>query len=350
MKTAILLGEYLPKNIYSQIERGEIPRPEYCYVADALSAEIISYDDMSKSDRLAVRAARRIADYTGLAAYAFLRRHDFDHFYFTGEDVSMRFAAMMAAALDFGRTTTLVHNAKHFTTKARLKLIPSKVWRHVICLCAEQERILVQECGIPSEKVHRLYNWVDDRFYSPEFMSCANSSSYAFSCGREARDYDTLERAARSTPLEIRVLGSGWAPHVGFQKHADVSGRGGLRVINGNLSYRDLRTAYGAAAFTITPLHPVSYAAGVTSIVEAMAMGKAIIASDTAGISDYLKPGISGIVVRPNDPVSLANAIQKLNDDPALRAAMGSHNRKWVEEEMSSRAYAAKVAAICGAS
>ena len=59
------------------------------------------------------------------------------------------------------------------------------------------------------------------------------------------------------------------------------------------------------------------------SVVEAMACGKPIIASEVGGIPDMLG-GDSGILVPPGDIPALTEAIVRLARDPELRQAMGA--------------------------
>lgn len=65
--------------------------------------------------------------------------------------------------------------------------------------------------------------------------------------------------------------------------------------------------------------------------VEAQACGLPVIASDTGGLPEVVRDGSSGLIVPPEDPVALADAMERLYRDPELRARMGSEARKNVE-------------------
>lgn len=60
-----------------------------------------------------------------------------------------------------------------------------------------------------------------------------------------------------------------------------------------------------------------------TVAMEAMSMGKPVIASRIGGLSDIIVDGESGILVAPEDPLALREAIQLLLDNPGQRAYMG---------------------------
>jgi glycogen(starch) synthase len=57
--------------------------------------------------------------------------------------------------------------------------------------------------------------------------------------------------------------------------------------------------------------------------LEAMAAGKAVIASRTGGVVELVEDGVNGILVTPEDPGSLAKAITALIADPLLCAKLG---------------------------
>ena len=64
------------------------------------------------------------------------------------------------------------------------------------------------------------------------------------------------------------------------------------------------------------------------AIVEAMAMGKPVIASDVGGIPDLVIPEENGILVPPGDSNALAKAILNLRDHPEMSVKMGEQGRE----------------------
>lgn len=71
------------------------------------------------------------------------------------------------------------------------------------------------------------------------------------------------------------------------------------------------------------------------TILEAMAAGKPVVATDVGGCSEVVRSGESGFIVPPEDPVALADAIERLLTDPELSARMGAAGRKCVTEDFS---------------
>ncbi|MEH6719129.1 MAG: glycosyltransferase family 4 protein [Aurantimonas endophytica] len=59
-----------------------------------------------------------------------------------------------------------------------------------------------------------------------------------------------------------------------------------------------------------------------TVVMEAMASGKPVVASDIGGMPDIVDPGETGLLVPPGDASALARAMQRLLDDPVLLARL----------------------------
>jgi glycosyltransferase involved in cell wall biosynthesis len=66
------------------------------------------------------------------------------------------------------------------------------------------------------------------------------------------------------------------------------------------------------------------------AIIEAMAVGKPVIATDIGGNAESVIDGETGIVIPPNDPSSFADALWRLYQDNQLRTQMGINGRRRV--------------------
>ncbi len=75
-----------------------------------------------------------------------------------------------------------------------------------------------------------------------------------------------------------------------------------------------------------------------TSLLEAAALGRPIIASRVEGIDELFVDGHEIRLVKPGDPKALAAAIAELLDDPELAAELGARARKRTMDEYSSAA------------
>lgn len=70
-------------------------------------------------------------------------------------------------------------------------------------------------------------------------------------------------------------------------------------------------------------------------LMEAMAAGRAVIAGDLDAIRELIADGVSGVLVRPDDPHAIASAMFTLIADPLRRERLGDAARARVAEEFS---------------
>jgi glycosyltransferase involved in cell wall biosynthesis len=106
-------------------------------------------------------------------------------------------------------------------------------------------------------------------------------------------------------------------------------------VIVQRFTQYELRDVYAASQFMVMPLYDVPFQAGVTAILEAMAMGKAVICSRTSGQTDIVVESETGVYVPPGDAQALRRAICELLDNPKEAESLGKQGRLRVEQEMN---------------
>lgn len=84
------------------------------------------------------------------------------------------------------------------------------------------------------------------------------------------------------------------------------------------------------------------------SILEAMASGLPVVATDVGDVPRVVEHGITGLLVPPKRPDALAEALAELLGDPERRRAMGSRGRTAVEARYSARRMIDEIDAIYG--
>jgi glycosyltransferase involved in cell wall biosynthesis len=77
-------------------------------------------------------------------------------------------------------------------------------------------------------------------------------------------------------------------------------------------------------------VHPTHYEGSSLVTLEAMAHGRAVVATRAGGIPDKVKDGVTGLLVEPADRAGLASAIGALAGDAGRREAMGLAGRRSV--------------------
>lgn len=102
-------------------------------------------------------------------------------------------------------------------------------------------------------------------------------------------------------------------------------------------SGNDLFRLVGDAAFVVVP--SLSNENFSMSVLEAMALGKPVIASRMGGLPEQVQHGETGLLVDAGDVEGLKEAMAVLMRDPRLRRRMGESARRRVEHEFSSEVH-----------
>src|SRR4029450_8701615 len=77
-------------------------------------------------------------------------------------------------------------------------------------------------------------------------------------------------------------------------------------------------------------------------LIEAMALGKPLVATAVGGPLEIVEDGVSGLLVPPRDPERLANAIDQLLTDSILRSRLShqaAERAKNFSEELMAKCF-----------
>lgn len=100
----------------------------------------------------------------------------------------------------------------------------------------------------------------------------------------------------------------------------------------GYLPYDDLPTVFASADLMIAPTY---YEDFPIRILESLASGIPVVASEVGGIREVVVTGSTGTLVPPGDPGALADAIVDLLENDGLRSRLGANGRRRIVEEFS---------------
>jgi glycosyltransferase involved in cell wall biosynthesis len=151
----------------------------------------------------------------------------------------------------------------------------------------------------------------------PDPVSLTSDSGRVFAGGNSLRDYGPLIAAASSITAPIDIATT---TLTAAQLRACPA-----NVTAGPLEPPEYDRRLFSASIVVVPLQErPDRASGQTTYVNAMALGKPIVITDTPGVRDYVIDGETGLIVAPDDPGALASAVQGLIDDPALRRRLGA--------------------------
>jgi len=155
---------------------------------------------------------------------------------------------------------------------------------------------------------------------------------------------DLLEasRILRSDGVEHELWLVGGTPDEGPEAELPIrEAAAGNAVLLGSRPPEQMADAYAAADVFCLPSW---YEAMPLSVMEAMAHGLPVVATDVGDVSRAVEDGASGYVVPVRSPQQMAAALEKVLADPERRARMGTAGRARVSEHFSSAATARAVA------
>jgi glycosyltransferase involved in cell wall biosynthesis len=162
------------------------------------------------------------------------------------------------------------------------------------------------------------------------------------------RHYKGVDDLLRALPgLDARLLIGGDGPlRAGWEQLARELGLSDHVQFTGSVSDADLPRLYASADIFVLPANSRAEAFGKV-LLEAMASGLPCVTTEVGtGTSFVVQDGITGLVVPPRDPAALHAALQRLLDDPALRAKMGAAGRERVTAEFTPQLMAARVESV----
>lgn len=330
LRSLMLVSAPADERLRRRVLEGLQPRPEYL----RLEQEGVELLDWS---RLEPALSRRTWMGSARHAGAAMRRiADFDVVFSDGEQVGVPLALAMLARgvktphLVLGHRLTTRHKRMFFTA-----LKCHRAMSRIVVHSTHQLYGIQQILGISADKLALLPYYADGTFWQP---GQGSEERLVVSAGREQRDYATLVRACTKPEVAVYIAdGSVHSPHANHRQPS----RWPANVRAGFADYVQLRDLYARAAVVAVPLLENDFQAGVTTILEAMAMGKAIVVSATSGQSDVIEDWVTGVTVPPGDPSRLGEAIRFLLDHPAERRRLGRNAREAFESRFTLDLYAA---------
>jgi glycosyltransferase involved in cell wall biosynthesis len=260
----------------------------------------------------------------------FVRGGSYDAVFTNGENLAIPLALLWKGRARRPAHVTIGHRPS--TGKKRLFFRNLRVQNEIETLfvyASTQERFAAAELGVAPEKVRHIEFHADEKFFRP-LPDVAEVPGSVCAAGLEWRDYPTLIAAMESLPdrrLDI-AASSPWSKHRNETE---------ARTLPPNVSarrydYHDLRTLYARSEIVAVPLYENDFQAGITTLLEAMAMGKAVIVTQTAGQTDVITDGVNGLTVAPGDATDWYDALEQLHQNPDRRRMLGENARRWVAE------------------
>lgn len=336
--------------VIARIARGESRRIDYLELAAACNADLIDIASARTEGPISRLVARLLGGEAALAWACFRRRRAYSVILSDNEAVGLPLATLLKYLAPFARQSPQMLMIGHDLLAWRkrpfysLLRVQSHIHYHFVFNRIHQ-RELQRRWGVPAERIVRFHVPVDTAFFHPRAVQPgprANCRPQICAVGIEARDYPTLMRAVAGLEVDVVIAAaSPWSHQADSSKALAPPPN---VVINRDLEL-DVRQLYADSAFVVMPLVDVDRPAGSTTILEAMAMGKAVICSRARGQQDLVVDGVTGMYVPPGDVGALREAIAYLLAHPSEAERMGAAGRQRVEGELNVDHYVACIEA-----
>ena len=194
--------------------------------------------------------------------------------------------------------------------------------------------------GLQEDKLVTIHNGIDVSLFQAGVRQQSGPAVFVGRLSPE-KDLPTLLRATAIAVKEepsFRLHLAGDGPCLlELQNLADQLGLAGHIQFRGQTS--DVAGFLAGASFFALP----SLTEGISlALLEAMACGLPVVATAVGGNTEVVIDGETGLLVQPESPADLADAMLKLYRQPELASRMGANARKRVEAHFDSRTMVAR--------
>ncbi len=148
----------------------------------------------------------------------------------------------------------------------------------------------------------------DSEYFARQGNVGEENHSYILCVGYDKRDWDTLISAYEEleTDIHLRLIGNG-----------NIKAKNPQIEVFDKVDITELKTQIENAYFCVLPLKSFNYSYGQMTLLQQMAMRKAVIAADVPSLHVYLKKGAM-LWYEPENIKMLKEKMQQLIDDPQL--------------------------------
>ncbi len=220
---------------------------------------------------------------------------------------------------------------------------------HVAILCNGLKNDLVRR-RIPAHKITPVFNGVN----IDDFQPCPPDPGYAQEWGLTGKKvigfigsfyrYEGLDllirsfaHVARQHTDAVLLLVGGGETEVELKQLAAALGLDSRVIMPGRIPHEKIPGVYALIDVLVYPRYLMRLTELVTPLkpLEAMAMGKALLASDVGGHRELIRDGENGLLFKAGSESALAEQLMRLLADPELLKILQFQSRLWVQTHHS---------------
>lgn len=171
-----------------------------------------------------------------------------------------------------------------------------------------------------------------------EHGPAAAASTLIVTAGRSGRDYATLAKAIEGLPCHLRIICDWERPTQGLASDQITIVRECFRA--------NYLAELAQARLVVVPLSQRNVSAGQMVLLQAFALGKPVIITETPTTREYVVDGTDAVFTEFGDVADLRRKIVALLADPARCATLGARASVRYDERFSTEAYVRRLAVL----
>jgi glycosyltransferase involved in cell wall biosynthesis len=207
----------------------------------------------------------------------------------------------------------------------------------VVCPSDYSRANVSQAYSLDLSKTRALHGGVHESFLAQTPRAPGSGKFSLLFCGRlnGKRPFKRLDTLLQAMPhvlqkhrAELKIIGTGWR----YEEYVALAHSLGIQQevhFLGHVDHSELPARYASADLFVLPSRMENFP---LVLLEAMASGLPVVATAVGGVPELVVHGETGLLVPPNDPLVLAQAINSLLDDPEGMRSMGARGRDTVRQ------------------
>lgn len=242
------------------------------------------------------------------------------------------------------RDMGILRSRKHEIAYRMMARLPDAVF----AVSEQVRRYCIEVDQIPPERVETIYNGIDLAQWSDASdRSGLSSAPVIATVGniRRVKGHDVFVRAAAAIASEFPSASFVIAGEVLEQEYfAELKQLIGELGLEGKVHFAggiiDLAKFLGEVDLFVLPSRSEGFS---NAVIEAMAAGLPVVATDVGGNAEAVADGITGRIVPPSDADALADAMRQILCNPQHAQTMGANARQRVAERFTTEAMMKKI-------
>ena len=250
----------------------------------------------------------------------------------THNHAAMLYGTLGAKLAGIHKIFNTIHGREKKIKNSRIWSLAWKMNSKIIAISEDAKRELVKNTRIDYERIDVIYNGIDmSKFKKSEVNG--NIIGTVSRLSPEKDNFTMLEAfskvAEEIDSARLTIAGDGPLKESLKAKVESLKLGGKVRFLGFRNDIPEVLSGFSVfALFSLTE--------GISiSLLEALASGKPVVATNVGGNPEVVVDGITGLLVPPKEPERMAEAIIKILLDKEMAGRMGEVGRKRVEEKFS---------------